>query len=285
MFNKKCDTCSELKDINDFFKNETGSNFIETCKSCFIKLNEDKKNCKQCNRCYEIKHSGEFNIERATKDGLSYFCKSCKKIIRKERTDEIKVTETIGKKECNTCKVIDYVKMFFITGFEDNVNIYSDQCISCYNEEHNGKYKQCAKCNDIKSVILFNKAKQNKDGLSGSCRDCNKKRNDLRIENNEEEQKENNLGKIQCLKCKEYLKYVYFFKKFIDEDKFEYYDTCRNCYTPLSLQCNKCNEIKDIDLFGIDSTKTTGHRTICKSCTNDRDRKRREENKKKQELF
>ena len=75
------------------------------------------------------------------------------------------------------------------------------------------------------------------------------------------------------------MKYIEFFKKILDnKNEFEYYDECRKCFTP-SLQCSKCNEIKDINLFGIDITKTTGRRTVCKTCTNERDRKRREEYK------
>ena len=71
-----------------------------------------------------------------------------------------------------------------------------------------------------------------------------------------------------------------FFKIFQDENmkEFVYNDECKDCYTPNYLQCNKCFKIKGTDNFGIDKTKTTGRRTICKECTNERDRERRSKN-------
>ena len=281
IFKKRvCEDCKEQKDINDYFKNSKGDIFLKICKNCYEKNNKFEEQCKQCNNCFEIQTIYNFTIERTSTDGLSYFCKKCKSNMRKEKLDKKKDTKIIGKKQCKTCKIFDYNKMFFKTDIENN--IYSEECILCYNKEH-GQSKQCSKCNVIKNVFHYNKAIQNTDGLSGTCKDCDKKKRDNKIKNRKEII-EHNIGKKECSICKESFKYQVFFKRFLDNDKktFEYYDECRNCFTPNSLQCVNCREIKQDNLFGIDSTKTTGHRSSCKSCTNERDRKRSEENKKQQ---
>jgi prophage antirepressor-like protein len=278
IFTKRiCGNCNIKKDIkNDFYKTENGETFFKVCKPCYEKNNKIENTCKQCNNCYKIKFFHEFTIEASTKDGLSYFCKDCKSTIRKEKIEDKKENQNIGKKECKTCKTNHYLKSFF----KDKNNTQLDDCITCYNEK-NGKSKQCFTCNIIKSAVYFNKAMQNKDGLSGICKECYKIKRQ-KLQDNRKEEVENTVGKKMCIKCDKNLKYHVFFKKFSeDKETFEYYDKCRDCITPLSLQCNKCYEIKEINLFGIDLTKTTGHRTICKVCTNERDRKRREENKQK----
>ena len=278
IFTKRiCDNCNIKKYIkNDFYKTENGETFLKVCKTCYEKNNKIENTCKQCNNCYKIKFFHEFTIEASTKDGLSYFCKDCKSTIRKEKIEEKRENQNIGKKECKTCETNHYLKSFF----KDENNIQLDDCIACYNEKH-GKSKQCFTCNIIKSAVFFNKAMQNKDGLAGICKECCKIKRQ-KLQDNRKEEVENTVGKKMCTKCDKNLKYHVFFKKFSeDKETFDYYDECRDCVTPLSLQCNKCHEIKENNFFGIDLTKTTGHRTICEVCTNERDRKRREENKQK----
>jgi len=278
---KKCINCNEVQENTNFFRDIDNKYFLEDCKTCYTAKNMNNTCSKQCNNCYIIKHTYEFDIERTAKDGLSYFCKPCKKDQRVKRKEENKNNEhnMIGKKECIDCKEYHYFKMFFANNKKDEPITYFDNCILCYNKD-NGESKQCYTCKDVKNIIHYNKSAQCKDGLNGTCRDCGKKKRSENIQN-KRETVEDTIGKKQCITCKENLKLIIFFKIFSENsDEYELYDECRNCYTPSSLQCNRCHEIKDVNLFGIDSTKTTGRRSICKSCTNERDRKRREENKK-----
>lgn len=281
---KQCVNCKECFDINNFFKTKDGLNYIDNCNVCYEIINKNGNKCKQCKDCKEIKFTYEFDIDRLLKDSLSYSCKVCKKILRDKKREEIKNEKSIvGKKQCEECKVYDYLKFFFNIGVDDKDNIiYSEDCIKCYSKK-NGDCKQCYTCKKIKSIVHFNKSVQHKDGFAGTCRDCNKIK---RVENKKDISNIEPVNEKKCIKCEKYLKFHVFFKIFLNEDKedFKYFDECRDCYTPSSLQCNKCHKIKDINLFGIDNTKTTGRRTICKECTNERDRKRRLENTAKREL-
>ena len=98
------------------------------------------------------------------------------------------------------------------------------------------------------------------------CKACRKiKRGKESSEKKEQEKKDN---KKQCVKCEEFLKFNMFLK-YIDKDDTimgYYYDECMNCHD--SLQCNKCNTIKEKTQFSKDLSKRTGYKTICKLCTN-----------------
>ena len=66
-------------------------------------------------------------------------------------------------------------------------------------------------------------------------------------------------NKKECKICEQSLDHKLFFR---NEESI-----CKSCYTPASLQCNKCNEIKEYQYFSKDCSKKTGYRTICKKCT------------------
>ena len=274
---KKCANCKDYININNYFKQQDGLGYIDICKNCFQIENMKGDDCKQCKDCHEIKYVYEFNIERASKDGLSYSCKDCKQHIRnkiKEEVDKQPETKIKGKKQCNICNNYYYTKMFFQT------DEYTE-CKKCYCEK-NGESKQCFTCKEIKKVFYFNNASQNNDGYAGSCKQCLQNKRIKISKTRKEILESENPGKKQCIKCEKYFKFHVFFKIFQDENKenFIYYDECRDCFTPKALQCNKCFDIKDVENFGIDKTKTTGRRTICKECVNERDRTRRLENSK-----
>jgi len=276
---KKCENCHENIIVKDnYFLTKDGSCYLDMCKTCFQIENMKGNDCKQCKECKEIKYLYDFTIDRHTRDGLSCNCKSCAQIIRTAKKEENDYEKILPKKKCITCETYKYSKMFFQTGKEEETIIYSEQCKDCYNE-HNGEHKQCFRCKDIKKVFHFNNASQNIDGYSGTCKQCLQKQRDENSKKRKEIHESERPGEKKCTKCNESLKFLLFFKVFQsgDKDNFIYNDECRKCYTPNSLQCNKCCKIKIIDEFGIDKGKTTGRRTICKDCTNERDRNRRAE--------
>jgi hypothetical protein len=280
---KTCIYCHESLSINSFYFNEDGCTFRDDCKNCYELKTQNGSKSKQCNECYKIKFAYDFDIERSSKDGLSYKCKSCKQILRKiKKEDKTETEKVLGKKQCITCNEYDYLKMFFLKNDDDCLS-YFDECKKCYCEK-NGESKQCFTCKKIKTVFNYNRSSNNKDGYAGNCKEC---LHIKRIENAEERKKiegEEHINKKKCSLCDEHLNYIYFFKKYMNTDDledFEYYEECRKCFTPNSLQCNRCHEIKEVDFFGVDKTKTTGRRTICKECTNKRDRQRRIDNEKK----
>ena len=280
--NKKCINCKDSLHLDNFFKTIDGKSRIETCIICYELTNKCIDKCKQCKNCNIIKYVYDFTIDNGSKDGLSYDCKACLQNFRhKLKENNITIEKSnIGKKQCVSCKKFEYRKLFFTTETE---NVYSNECKKCYCER-NGDHKQCFKCKEIRIIIYFNKALQNIDGYSGSCKQCDKIKRDKNLKNRKEVL-EDCIGKKQCIKCNEYMKNHVFFKNFMeDTNDFIYYHECRNCYTPNSLQCTKCNNIKELENFGKYNTKSTCRRTICKECTNIRDRKRRLENTAKREL-
>ena len=117
---------------------------------------------------------------------------------------------------------------------------------------------------DIKLLKFFDKKSASSDGYETYCKICRKTKRDIE----RSEKKDENKNKKKCLVCEELLKFNMFFKTDNDGLDIKYYDTCMNCYTPDSLQCNRCNNIKLKTQFSKDSTKKTGYRTICKTCTN-----------------
>ena len=263
---KVCLGCNGVLNLRNFFNiDKKNKIFLDKCISCYDKENGSSKQCFKCN---EIKKKHYFVVDRTKKDGLTYECKECRTTqITKRKTEIRKENPNLGKNQCTTCETFEDLKMFYKTKLDDGKVTYSEQCKKCYCNEH-GNSKQCFRCQEIKEVSNFDKTTANVDGLACYCKPCRKiKRDKERDEKKEKIDKTEN--KKQCLKCKEYLEFNTFFKKMSDtNDVISYHDECRTCYTPNSLQCNRCHDIKEVTAFAKDSTKKTGHRTICKKCVN-----------------
>jgi hypothetical protein len=261
---KECVDCKQVLNHKFFFfVNKDARIYYEKCISCYEKENGSDK--KQCSKCVKIKDKIEFIIDKTKKDGLTYECKDCRNEFQRDRKKELKEkNKDVGKINCTKCNEFKLEKMFFILN-DDVENIqYSEECKECYCEEH-GNSKQCFTCKEIKLFKFYGKNSITSDGYETYCKACRKIKRDK--ESSEKRQQEKNNNKKQCTKCQEFLKFNMFLK-YIDKDGSitGYYDECINCYD--SLQCNKCNIIKEKTQFSKDSSKRTGYRTICKLCTN-----------------
>ena len=81
--NKKCNKCSNIKNISEFHKNKNyNDGHMNTCKLC--RHNNRISICyditvseKMCPKCKLIKHSKEFNKDKSNKTGLQTYCKNC----------------------------------------------------------------------------------------------------------------------------------------------------------------------------------------------------------------
>lgn len=270
---KECIDCKQVLNHRFFFFiDKDNRKYYEKCISCYEKENGCDK--KQCSKCVQIKNKIEFVVDKTKKDGFTYECKDCRNIISRNRNKQLKEqNENIGKKHCNSCNETKLIKMFFILNESEDDKEYSENCKECYCKEH-GDSKQCFTCNEIKLFKFYDKKSASSDGYETYCKTCRKNKRDK--ERNEKREKEKNNNKKQCIKCEEFLKFNMFFRSVIGDD-ITYYQECMNCYTPDSLQCNRCCKIKEKEKhFSKDLTKRTGYRTICKTCTNEGDRKRRE---------
>jgi hypothetical protein len=265
---KCCVECLNCLPLQNFFSVEKKKKiYQDKCIECYIKEHGDSK---QCSKCETVKCKLEFVVDRTKKDGFTYDCRECRnEQVKKTKEHHRNNNPTLGKIQCSKCSEYLDKKMFFRKKSEDtNVSFdYIKQCKKCFTEEH-GPSKQCFTCDEIKNTSEFQTTKANVDGLACYCKECMKVKRDGERKA-KKDLEDPNKNKKQCCKCEIYLKYNMFFKKYDEKDEAtgELYDECRNCYTPCSLQCSKCHEIKIVQNFSKDSTKNTGFKTICKSCT------------------
>ena len=273
---KKCIKCEVVLNLKNFFYIDKNKKIqFDECIECYEKEHGDSKQCSNCN---EIKNKNNFVIDRTKKDSLTYDCKKCRYELNNIRKDKNKkINANVGKQCCITCETFQELKFFYKKTLENGNIEYFTQCKDCYCKEH-GELKQCFTCEEIKNLSEFGKNSGMTGGLDCYCKVCKK----LQRDNTRQEKRNKidpNKNKKQCISCNEYQNYNMFFKKFLNNDKFEYYDTCRSCYTPDSLQCNTCHVIKESVYFSIDTSKNTGRRSICKMCTNEKARKAKEDKK------
>ena len=261
--NKSCMECNRILSLNFFFSvDKKNKIFEDKCISCYEKDHGDSK---QCSKCSKIKRKIDFVVDRSKKDGLTYECKDCRYEQNSKKKEEVKLLNpNLGKIQCETCSFFKDAKMFYKTKCDNGVIEYCKQCKECYCDEY-GKSKQCFTCKEIKLESEFDKKSANTDGLECYCKTCRKQSRDdekAKKKLNEDPNKDKKL----CEKCKEYFNYKMFFKNINEEGTISYLNDCIKCYTPNSLQCNRCNIIKTLDCFVKDSSKKTGYHSLCKNC-------------------
>lgn len=114
---------------------------------------------KQCCRCKEIKSVSEFFAVRKSKDGLSYFCKSCRN--EEDRRNYIK---KVGEKNYKIKKYSNgYLKKIL-----KMINVLTERALTL------DEKKYCTKCKEVKPFSEFQKNSRGKHGLQSYCRDCHK---------------------------------------------------------------------------------------------------------------
>lgn len=256
---KICKHCHQLLNHKYFFcLDKTKRQYYDECISCYEKEHDGEH--KQCTKCLLVKDKNtSFVVDKTKKDGYTYECKHCRNEFQNTRIQNNKEQHaSIEKIKCTVCNESKTIKMFYSHKKDSE---YLPQCKECFCK-NNGPHKQCFTCKEIKQTELFDKKSASNDGFESNCKDCRKiVRDKIRSELREQNK---NVNKKQCAQCHEYLKFNMFFK---NADK-TLYDQCMTCYTPASLQCNKCLEVKTTtESFSRDSTKRTGYRTICKICT------------------
>lgn len=137
---------------------------------------------KICSRCKRRLDESMFNINRATKDGLTSCCKDCQKEYneaRKLRYKDSKINLT--HKICPDCKRDLNIDRFAINNYnKDGHNI---RCKDCQNKierellKHRDvkvdlTHKICNKCGRDLDINMFNRNKNSRDNHSSWCKDC-----------------------------------------------------------------------------------------------------------------
>lgn len=96
---KKCSKCSETFNVSYFFKDSfNSSGYSSSCKKCKLLVQKELMNKrkdriisypdeKSCTRCKETKLISEFSKNKLTKDGLSLYCKLCRRLNDKDKKE------------------------------------------------------------------------------------------------------------------------------------------------------------------------------------------------------
>lgn len=199
---------------------------------------------KICTKCNMEKPESEFAKNSQTSDGLSYWCKSCKKEYYNSKYKKDVEILPKGYKRCGKCK-----KVKTTDNFNKNCNskdgLYSI-CTECQKEYKNNYKTQeklnitekcCTKCKQTKAITEFYKNCYSKDGYQTKCKACQDQEYYL---NRKEILDKRNLRQVEMNKL----------PKINVSEK----------------QCNKCKQVLDINNFSINNNSRDGHSYICKDC-------------------
>jgi len=104
MKDKKCKACKQVKNLTEFYKENTPGGYKSECKLCYLahraKQSQIPKT-KLCSKCKIVKNSSDFLKRKDSVDGLRHICTSCWHNYAKSRKNK---KPTIGNKTCNNCK-------------------------------------------------------------------------------------------------------------------------------------------------------------------------------------
>ena len=143
--------------------------------------------------CKERKPLNEFIKDKDQVDGLSTCCKSCSALKRKKSKDKKleTFTPTITEKKCKRCCTVKTVEEFGI--LITTKDGYSPLCRDCKNLESREflekrkreklyvpapEIKKCGHCKEKKPKTEFFNSCRTKDGLRGTCIECEKLKKD-----------------------------------------------------------------------------------------------------------
>jgi len=160
---------------------------------------------KRCTKCKRWKEVSEFNKDRARKDGLKIYCKSCNSLyaIRLRRKskkpvrdylryeDRHRVIRGFKEKLCSRCKKWKYYSEFYKNSrAKDGLTVWCKECerkraeskqkserkYLRYEDRHRTikgiRQKLCTKCSKWKAESEFHKDRSSKDGINNLCKYC-----------------------------------------------------------------------------------------------------------------
>ena len=323
---KLCTSCYRIYPISHFCSNIAHKDgYDNICKDCLIKRNEkyserwrkerkvkppkEKKRCPGCNKKLPI---SKFWSYEKRKDGLSTYCIDCQKRITKEnvvkwKKQREKQPNILQKKECNICHILKPIDKFYPNKrYKDG---YSGTCIVC-EEKRSRKYmeqwkkegnvfpkeKQCYICKRVLPADNFVFNKRKRDGLSSTCKDCEKlRREKYNVKWEQERRKKDVEGftlypkfeKI-CSQCGK-IKPLGMFSP-IKNSKDGYSSYCKDCgrklqnkynerisaskkVIPNTKYCSSCNKTLPASEFNKCNQRKDGLNIYCRKCSNKRHRK------------
>jgi len=317
---KECRGCHQFKPISEFNISLNYKDGLHShCKSCVIKKSQElKKRWKKgrkktkppkeklCTRCYRIFPIAHFCSNVRAKDGFDNICKDCLKNQRNEYAtrwiQEREIKPPKKKKKCPGCNRTLPVSEFYThEALKDGLNNYCIECSKRMRKEYSDKWEQQRvstkvpvkkECNICHRILPLNKFYSNrlyKEGYSGTCIACEKRRSKEYIQQWEKEGVPIPREK-QCQSCKQILSVDHFVRNRRKKDGLSY--VCKKCLKLLREQynlrwskdreskikddftlfptfektCSICHETKPLTMFYTHKNSKDGYSSSCKDC-------------------
>lgn len=171
---KQCRECKEVKSFDDFpghvrTKDKKSHKCNDCTKKSRIEIRQKKGqvskdlSMKLCQKCKKDLPFKNFNKNKQTFDGYAAYCMNCRKISRKKKRDQQRVSDvTIIEKKCTKCNETKEVSQFYREN--NNKDGYNSICKVCYKDknkrlnrrEYHAKYMRERRANDENFRILGN---------------------------------------------------------------------------------------------------------------------------------
>ena len=290
------------------------------CKSCVIKKSQELKNRwkkerkqakppkeKLCTRCYRVFPIAHFCSNVSSKDGFDNICKDC---LNKQQGDyatrwiqERKNKPHKNKKKCPGCnRTLPVSEFYSHEALKDGLNNYCMECSKRMRREYMDKWeqkrelttkvpiaKECNICHRILPLKKFYPNRVYKDGYSGTCIACEKRRSREYMQQWEQEGVAIPKEK-QCQACKQIFPEDHFVRNKRKKDGLAY--LCKKCskllreeynlqwskereskikdeftlFPTFEKTCSLCHQIKPLTMFYTRKNSKDGHSSSCKEC-------------------
>lgn len=301
--NKQCDTCLQIKDIENFKINKRNkdkrNNKCLECENLELEKYRESIKEKECPKCKIVKSKNEFGICNKRKDGLKYYCKECRNEEHKEyyhdRGGKEKLQERQKTEEFKE-KRREYMKQYGQTEYgKEKLRNFRKKWINSekgkeYNTNYQKQYKKTEKYKE--KAREYDKTTRKENALV-----------------KQEEFQKNNTHKLCSgnFSCGKYLPLDAFNRDKTTITGYEH--TCRECKKNYKLSedylnnlknmqdefkkkndsiiCISCKNTLSLDQFQIKNDSATGFSSVCKNCLKEKIRSDsyQEELLKKQEEF
>ena len=281
---------------------------------------------KLCTRCYRVFPIAHFCSNVGSKAGFDNICKDCLKSQRNDyATRWIQERETKPpekKKKCPGCnRTLPVSEFYSHEALKDGLNNYCMECSKRMRREYTDKWgyqraastktpatKECNICHQILPLNKFYPNRLYKDGISGTCIACEKRRSREYIQQWEKEgipiPKEK-----RCQSCKQILPADHFTRNKRKKDGLDF--VCKKCsrllredynlrwskerkskikdeftlFPTFEKDCSVCHETKPLTMFYTRKNSKDGHNASCKECDRKLQRLYLEKQKKRSKVI
>lgn len=325
---KECSRCHQFKPREQFSKDKSRKGGLthrcKVCqKVCYKECRErwalersrgqiEVPTEKECKKCRKVKPVSDFTKSNNRKDGIDYFCKTCKSkhritMISKWKEERNENIINIKVKTCNKC-----LKLLPVSHFNNSINSkngFDSICRVCsmeltqeykrkWTEERNNPSssvveKSCPSCNRILPLSSFYGTDYTKDGLRAYCIECELQNAELNVEKWSEERLQNEeiTKEKVCNICHRMLPVTEFHKSRRYKDGL--WATCIDCQKTrlaeyikqwkdssdgsdeiiVAKECNVCREVLPVSCFSQNKKHKDGLLGTCKDCIETRHQK------------